>query len=28
VLAMETISDHDAPNLSVVVNWLEAGSGR
>jgi Tol biopolymer transport system component len=28
VLAMETISDYDAPNLSVVVNWLEAGSGR
>jgi serine/threonine protein kinase/Tol biopolymer transport system component len=28
VLAMETISDHDAPNLSVVVNWLEAGNGR
>ncbi len=28
VLVMETISDHDAPNLSVVVNWLEAGSGR
>jgi Tol biopolymer transport system component len=28
VLAMETVSDHDAPNLSVVVNWLDAGSGR
>ncbi len=25
VLAMETVSDHDAPNLSVVVNWPDAG---
>ncbi len=24
VLAMETGSEHDAPNLSVVVNWLDA----
>ena len=24
VLAMETVSDHDAPNLSVVVNWPAA----
>ncbi|MCJ7755467.1 MAG: hypothetical protein MUP13_12960, partial [Thermoanaerobaculales bacterium] len=28
VLAMEAISNRDAPNLSVVVNWLEAGVGR
>jgi len=25
VLALETISDHDAPDLSVVVNWPSAG---
>ena len=24
VLAMETGTEHDAPNLSVVVNWLES----
>jgi len=28
VLAMEAVSNRDAPNLSVVVNWLEAGIGR
>jgi len=28
VLAMEAVSNRDAPNLSVVVNWLEAGVGR
>ena len=28
VLAMEAVSSREAPNLSVVVNWLRAGVGR
>ena len=28
VLAMEAVSSREAPNLSVVVNWLQAGVGR
>ena len=28
VLAMEAVSNREAPNLSVVVNWLQAGVGR
>jgi serine/threonine protein kinase/Tol biopolymer transport system component len=28
VLAMEAGSEHDAPNLSVVVNWLDEKDGR
>ncbi|HSO24923.1 MAG TPA: protein kinase [Chondromyces sp.] len=28
VLAMEAVSTREAPNLSVVVNWLQAGVGR
>ena len=28
ILAMETGTEHDAPNLSVVVNWLDEKDGR
>jgi hypothetical protein len=28
VLTMEAVSNREAPNLSVVVNWLQAGVGR
>ena len=28
VLAMEAVSNREVPNLSVVVNWLQAGVGR
>ena len=28
VLALETISERDTPNISVVVNWLAGKDGR